>query len=201
MRKRVFLPLAIATLACTGFTKVEAISSKRPYSPKKPISTAPVKSQWRLFTAPDGSFSVLMPGKPKMLSQIQKTFMGEIDLKIFVGQPPAPQEVAYIVTYNEFPYSYAQLVNPQVILNNARDMALKTTQSHLLAQRPIRSSNGHPGKEIEYINTGGKITKNRMYVAEGRLYQVMVIITKKQRRTLSKTIDGYLNSFQVVLKR
>jgi hypothetical protein len=40
-----------------------------------------------------------------------------------------------------------------------------------------------------------------MYVAEGRLYQVMAITTKKQQKTLAKTITGYLNSFHVVLKK
>ncbi len=126
--------------------------------------------------------------------------MGEINLKTFIAQP-LKQQVAYIVVYNDFPYSYGQMANPQLILNNARDMALKTTKSNLISQRSIRSSNGHPGKEIVYINSGGKITKNRMYVAEGRLYQVMAITTKKQQKTLAKTITGYLNSFQVVLKK
>ncbi|MDM9381029.1 hypothetical protein QUB80_09965 [Chlorogloeopsis sp. ULAP01] len=200
MTKRVFLPLIIATLVCSGLQNVEARPPRHQNSKTKPIITQPIKSQWELFTAPDGSFSVLMPGKPKIISQTQKTFMGEIDLQLFVSQP-ANQEVAYIVVYNEFPYSYGQMTNPQAILSNARDMALKTTQSNLIRQRTIRSSNGHPGKEIEYVNAGGKITKNRMYIAEGRLYQVMVITTKKQRNTLSKTLNGYLNSFQVVLKR
>ncbi|MBF2004729.1 MAG: hypothetical protein IGS49_04495 [Chlorogloeopsis fritschii C42_A2020_084] len=200
MTKRVFLPLIIATLVCSGFHNVEARPPKRRISTIKPIITQPIKSEWNLFTAPDGSFSVLMPGTPEIITQTQKTFMGEIDLQLFVGKS-ANQEVAYIVTYNEFPYSYGELTNPQAILSNARDMALKTTKSKLIRQRPIRSSNGHPGKEIEYVNAGGKITKNRMYVAEGRLYQVMVITTKKQRHTLSKTLNGYLNSFQVVLKR
>ncbi len=80
-------------------------------------------------------------------------------------------------------------------------MALKTTKSNLVSQRNIRSSNGHPGKEIQYVNSGGKITKSRMYVAEGRLYQVMAITTRKQHKTLARTITGYLNSFNVVLKK
>lgn len=128
-----------------------------------------------------------------------KTYMGKIDLQVFVAQPPK-QQVAYVVTYNDFPYSYGQIVNPQEVLKNAQYMALKTTQSRLISQHNIRSSNNHPGREIVYINSGGKITKDRMYFADGRLYQVMVITTKKQEPTLSHTITGYLNSFNVVLK-
>jgi hypothetical protein len=160
----------------------------------------PCNPNGRLYTAPDGRFTILMPGNPNRNTEYQKTYMGEITLEIFVAQPPK-QQVAYIVAYNDFPYSYGQMTDPQAVLNNARDMALKTTKSNLISQRNIRSSNNHPGQEIEYINAGGKITKSRMYIAEGRLYQVMAITTKKQQKTLAKTITGYLNSFNVVLKK
>lgn len=199
MTIKVFLPLiAVATFVSSTYTVVEARKPKVAASQAQ-TSDSQV-SQWKLFTAPDGRFTVLMPGMPKRVTQTQKTFMGEINLEIFLGQPPK-QEVAYLVAFNDFPDSYGQMNNPQEILNNAQEMALKTTQSNLVSQRDIRSYNGHPGKEIEYINSGGKITRNRMYFAEGRLYQVMVITTKKQQKYLAKSITGYLNSFNVVLQK
>jgi hypothetical protein len=199
MTKKLLFPLLVATLVCSGFTLAEARQSRsRPQN--KPKVTQPVQSKWRLFTAPDNRFTVLMPGNPKRVTQNQKTFMGEINLEMFVGKP-ANQDVAYVVAFNDFPDSYGQLANTQELLNNARDMALKTTQSNLISQRDIRSSNGHPGKEIEYMNGVGKITRNRMFFAEGRLYQVMVITTKAQQKFLTKSIQGYLNSFNVVLKK
>jgi hypothetical protein len=194
-----FLPLIATTVALNGFAGVEALPSKRPIRHSNTTVSQPVQSSWKIFTAPDGRFTVLMPGTPKMMTQTQKTYMGEIDLQVFVAQPPK-QEVVYLVAYNDFPHSYGQMANPQEILKNAQDMALKTTQSHLVSQCNIRSSNGHPGREIVYVNPGGKITKDRMYFANGRLYQVMAITTKKQQKTLSQTIAGYLNSFHVVLK-
>lgn len=231
MTLKVVLSLIAATLVCSGSMTVEARPPKRASVPaktvvsrkkltvvrktqsqkkptvikrtdskKKLIITEPVQPEWKLFNAPDGRFSVLMPGSPKQEFQTQKTYMGEINLNVFLAQPPK-QEVAYLVVYNEFPHSYGKLTDPEEILNNVRDMALKTTKSNLLNQRNIRSSNGHPGKEIAYINSGGKITRSRIYLADGRLYQVMAITTKKQQKSLAKTITGYLNSFQLVLKR
>ncbi|WP_066379799.1 MULTISPECIES: hypothetical protein [unclassified Anabaena] len=192
-------PTTAATKTPVSSKKTTVAPAKPPVSPKKPVADQPVQPKWQLFTAPDGRFTVLMPGKPIRDIQTQKTYMGEIDLLIFSAQPPR-QEVAYLVVYNDFPYSYAKMNDPQEILNNVRDMALKTTQSNLISQRNIRSSNGHPGKEFSYINAGGKITRTRIYLAEGRLYQVMAITTKKQQQTLAQTITGFLNSFQIVLK-
>ncbi|MFN6495490.1 MAG: hypothetical protein RMX65_000265 [Nostoc sp. DedQUE01] len=206
MTLKSLLPLIAVTFVCGGSVLVEARQTKppaavvKPTVKPKPTVAQPVQPKWKLFTPPDGRFSILMPGSPNRETQFQKTYMGEINLEIFVAQPPK-QQVAYIVTYNDFPYSYGEMSDPQAVLNNARDMAVKTTKSNLISQRNIRSSNNHPGKEIEYINSGGKITKSRMYVAEGRLYQVMAITTKKQQKTLGKTITGYLNSFQIVLKK
>lgn len=199
MTIKIFLPLiAAATFVSSTYTVVEARKPQLPVSQAQTVDAQ--VSQWKLFTAPDGRFTVLMPGMPKRVTQTQKTFMGEINLEVFLGQPPK-QEVAYVVAFNDFPHSYGQMTNPQEILNNAQEMALKTTQSNLIGARDIRSSNGHPGKEIEYINSGGKITRNRMYFAEGRLYQIMVITTKRQQKYLAKSITGYLNSFNVVLQK
>lgn len=207
MTIRSLLPLITATVICSGTILVEARQPKLPsavtkttVSVKKPTVVKSIQPEWKLFKAPDGRFTVLMPGKPQQESQTQKTYMGEINLQVFLAQPPK-QEVAYLVVYNDFPHDYGQMTNPQEILNNVRDMALKTTQGNLISQRSIRSSNGHPGKEIAYINPGGKITRNRIYFADGRLYQVMAITTKKQQKTLAKTITGYLNSFQLVLRK
>jgi hypothetical protein len=178
-----------------------ATNQKKPVIPvKKPTVPKVVQPKWKLFTPPDKSFSVLFPGKPTQKTQVQKTYMGEIQLRIFQAQPPQ-QEVAYIVTYNEFPYDYAKLTSPQEIFNKAQEGALKTTRSTLISQRNIRSSNGQPGRQIEYINPGKNITTTRMYFAEGRLYQVTAIVSQKQQKNLDKTINGYLNSFQVVLRR
>jgi hypothetical protein len=188
----------ISAFVFSGFTDIAASQANK-NSPKK-ASTSQVAAKWKLFTAPDGGFTVLMPGNPKVTSQTQKTFMGEINLQVFVAQPPK-QEVAYVVAFNDFPDSYGKMADPNEVLKNAQAMALKTTQSNLISERSIRSSNGQPGREIEYVNTGGKITKSRMYFAEGRLYQVMVITTSKQKKYLVKSIAGYLNSFNVVLRK
>ncbi|BAZ12679.1 hypothetical protein NIES4071_45110 [Calothrix sp. NIES-4071] len=189
----------VLALATTVETTVAARNERQPSVPK-PNPSELEKFRWKVFTPSDGRFSVLMPGQPKVTSQTQRTFMGEINLQMFIAQPPR-QEVAYVVTFNDFPHSYGQMANSEEVLKNAQEMALKTTKSNLLNQKTIRSSNGHPGREIEYINAGGKITRNRLYFAEGRLYQVMVITTKRQRNFLTKSITGFLNSFNVVLQK
>ncbi len=124
MTIRGLLPLIAATFLCSGSVLVEARPPKRPASQPKPTVAQPVQPKWKLFTAPDGRFTILMPGMPQRETQTQKTYMGEINLEIFVAQPPK-QQVAYLVTYNDFPYSYGQMANPQEILNKAQVYGFK----------------------------------------------------------------------------
>ncbi len=204
MITRLLLSAIAVTFIYSEYALAEVHLSKKPaikptVTHNKPTVPKIVQPKWKVFTSPDGSFSVLMPGKPQREIQIQKTYMGEINLEIFKVQP-AQQEVAYVVTYNNFPDSYAQMHTPQELLNQAQAAALKTTRSTLLSQRNIRSSNNHLGREIEYVDGRGKVTRNRMYIAQDRLYQVIAIVSKKQHQHLAKTITGYLNSFHIVFK-
>lgn len=199
MNSKILLSLIAVTLFSSSNAALAVHLSKPKTSEKKPLVPQIVQPKWRTFTSPDGRFTVLMPGKHKQKTQIQKTYMGKIKLEIFLAQPPQ-QEAAYIVTYNEFPDSYVQMNSPQKIMDEAQYMELTTTQSRLLNQRNIRSSNFHPGREIEYVNAIGKVTKTRMFIAHDRLYKVMAIVSKKQHDSLNKTVTGFLNSFQLVVK-
>lgn len=203
MNSKILLPIILTTLLSNGYVLgQEKLLTKHTSKPKtSPVVTPKiVEPKWRTYTAPDGYFSVLLPGMPKQKKQVQKTYLGIINVEIFSLQP-VYQEVGYVITYNEFPNSYAKMNSPQKIMDEAQYAELKTTQSRLISQRNIRSSNFHPGREIEYVNSIGKVTKMRMFFAHDRLYKVMAITSKEQRPLLAKTIDGYLNSFQIILKR
>jgi hypothetical protein len=97
-----FLPFIAATIVYSGVVAAEVrkskpavSSSKSTVTQKKPTVPQVVQPQWKVFTPPDKGFQILMPGRPKTKTQVQKTYMGEIKLQIFVAQPPE-QEVACI---------------------------------------------------------------------------------------------------------
>lgn len=112
MNSKILLSFIAATFLSSSYAVAGVHLSQPKVVEKKPIVPAVVQPKWRTFTAPDGYFTVLMPGMPKRKTQIQKTYMGKIKLEIFLIQPPQ-QEAAYIVTYNEFPDSYVQMTNPK----------------------------------------------------------------------------------------
>jgi hypothetical protein len=84
MKSKILLSLFAAAFLSSGYA-VAVVNSPQPtISPNKPIVPQIVQPKWRTFTAPDGHFTVLMPGIPKRKTQVQKTYMGKIKLEIFL---------------------------------------------------------------------------------------------------------------------
>lgn len=135
-----------------------------------------------------------MPGNPKRQTQTQNSPVGPIVVNSFVVER-TQEGVAYMVAYSDFPDNLVERVKVKELLDGARDGALRATQSQLVSQRDI-TLNGHPGRELEFVKSE-QITKNRMYVVNDRLYQVMVLTTKEQEKFLTRSIAGFLNSFRL----
>jgi hypothetical protein len=206
MKLRVLLLGIAATLVLIGNYAIEANHTKafargnpvvqrnQPKPPAKKPKPKPA-ARWRRFRFTDGRFSVLFPFPPRQVSQIQKTPLGEVNLEVFTVQPPN-QDVSYVVIYNDFPFSYGQEDNAQLIFDDVQNMSLKTTGSSLVRKQNL-NWNGNPGRELEYTRPKDFVTKHKMYLVDGRLYQVIVKTTREQEEKLSGTINGFLNSLQV----
>jgi hypothetical protein len=59
---------------------------------------------------------------------------------------------------------------------------------------------GYSGREVSYSKPGGEIVKQRIYLIDKRLYEVSVETTKKRQKFLTKSMEGFLNSFNVSSK-
>ncbi|MEB3178914.1 MAG: hypothetical protein VKL59_07795 [Nostocaceae cyanobacterium] len=206
MNIRILLTTIAATLVLLENSPLQANTSKQAVrvnsvmqrNQQKPPAKKPKPkpaARWRRFQFTEGRFSVLFPFKPKQVSQIQKTPLGEVNLEIFSVEPPN-QDVSYVVIYNDFPFSYGQEDNAQLIFDDVQTMALKTTGSSLVKKQNL-NWNGYPGRELEYTRPKDFLTKHKMYLVDGRLYQIIVKTTTEQEKKLSGTISGFLNSLQV----
>lgn len=191
MKLRPLLSSIAATLILSGYSVVQ------PTQAQPPVQLA--QSIWKKFTSTDGRFTILMPGNPKRERQTQNTKIGPINIQSFAVERKQ-EGVAYIVAYADLPNSIAQRANAQKVLDGSREGALRVAQGKLLNQRNI-SLSGYPGREIEFVNPKGLITKNRVYLVNGRLYQIVVVTKQETQKYLSGSIAGFLNSFSLIPRR
>jgi hypothetical protein len=190
-----FLNYSLAVLILSGgYAITQAVSANQP------IIIA--QSIWKLFSAPDSSFRILMPGIPQKTKQTVNTKSGKIELNTFTVERQQ-EEVKYTVGYVDYPSQYIELLTRnnlvQKALDNGRDNLVQKAKGTLINEQKI-TLNSYSGREISYSKPGEKIVKQRIFLVNQRLYQVSVETTKKRQKYLTKSIGGFLKSFNVSAK-
>ncbi len=187
-----FLNYSLVLLVlCGGYPITQTVSANQPAKVAQSI--------WKLFSAPDGSFRILMPGKPEAAKQTVNGKSGNIELNMFTVERQQ-EEVKYAVGYVDYSSEYIELLNRNNLvekaLDNGRDSVVKKAKGTLISEQKI-TLGSYSGREINYSKPGEKIVRQRIYLVDKRLYQVSVETTKKRQKFLTKSMEGFLSSFNV----
>jgi hypothetical protein len=154
----------------------------------EPLSLKKYKSE-------DGNFSIELPGVPKAqrVPVNPENEKGAKQVQYVYGV----DDGAYLVSYQDNP-------NLEEADEKAQAEALKTAQESLgktfgklLSEKPIKLLDKYPGREFEYEIPGQKGRyRSRMYMVDGRLYQVIVV--GAEAFASSKTAEAVLDSFALL---
>jgi len=146
------------------------------------------------FAPKDGRFTVQMPGEPKEQTNKVNTAIGPIDVHMFLSAPDP--NTAYIVGYSDYPEEMMKKSESDKILDGARDGAVKNVNGKLDGEKKI-TIDKHPGRDFQ-IATEHFEGRNRMYLVNARLYQVMVVGSKEF--VTGKDAERFLDSFKLTDK-
>ena len=150
------------------------------------------------YTSPEGRFRAHFPGKPKLSEQTVPTPVGPIVLKIASTADWSRTE--RLVSYADYPVGLIHLGNKDPMLDDACQGMATEARLVILSKMPI-TIDGHPGREVSFESQpghpAGKISgRARVYLVGARLYQAL--IAGPTGRTTPETLDGFLNSFELV---
>jgi hypothetical protein len=191
LRSLLILSLSIGSAAIL-FSAVSAIVRTPPASQSAanpaplPRPTESVKSVWQRFTTLRGNFSVLLPGEPQTTHKAGGVLGFEVN---------RPQDaVIYGVSYMDFPTDPKERQGGIEEVFSGAQVGFEENQHVLVDSRPI-TLQGKPGREMKFTRSDGLTTRCRVYVVDQRLYLVMARTTRE--KYLAKSIEGFLNSFQI----
>lgn len=144
------------------------------------------------YTSDDGRFSILFPGSPQQQTHPVNLPGGEtVTLyQLYVSQEN--DNIAYTVMYNDYPSQYTSGIDPQAILQGARDGA---TKGRTLTDDEVISLNGIPGRAIRATGSDGFTYEAHIYLDGSRLYQVVIVSNKDHPATLT---EEFLSSFKIL---
>lgn len=167
----------LAGLASLGGAK----AAKPPISgAEKPNAEAAkgLGSEWKPFTSPGGTFTILLPGEPREIATKVATPAGQIDVKYYVVQRGAT--AVFVVAATQFP-PIAAKVDPDAVLEGSKNgMVLQLAGAKVVEEKKFLFD-GAAGRDLVVeIPKGGKAPiamklKCRILFLNGTLYQIQAI--------------------------
>lgn len=140
------------------------------------------QSKWQQFSSIAGKFTVSLPGKPIEKSETDEDGSVANNFTVVDG------ETVYLVTYSDLVEEVNQ-VSPKEIFDAVCEGY--TADGDKLVGKQEVELNGYPGRVVELNTTDGMVGKASIYLAEKRLYQLIVISPAKEEG------KQFFESFQI----
>jgi len=142
-----------------------------------------------------GRFTIQMPGKADEQISKMHTFVGPIDLHLFIFSPDS--NTAYMASYGDYPEEIIKNSNSDKMLNGSRDGIVKSINGKLDREKKI-TIDKHPGRDITIV-TDKAAVHERLYLVNCRLYQLVVASTSKEF-VAGKDAEKFLDSYKLTDK-
>ena len=186
MKIKVFLQLFLTTFLLSGYPTIKGVQANPPFQIAQSI--------WKPFSSSEGGFTVLLPGIPTEENKSVDTKFGSITVHTFYVR--RNNESLYAVAYSDLPDSISANSNEiNQLLAEAPSGFSEGAEGRLVNQEPISLGN-FPGREFRLELSEGAIARGRFFLVNRRLYQV--VVGTNNERNLTKSIQGFLNSFQLI---
>ena len=145
-------------------------------------------SRWRKFESSHGTFAVMFPGIPIETKRTIRTEMGNVASTRFTMVDGT--SVTYDVMYNDYPKAGIIKVNPQKLLDAARDGLVNQTKGRLVAEKRI-TVGGVTGRDEEILGPDGTRYWARLVLVRNRLYQLMAIAQPPAQADTQAFFDSF----------
>ena len=148
------------------------------------------KMEFKPFHSEKGRFTIQIPGKPEEKSQEIDSGTGKTHLYMVTVE--INKDLAFLVTYNDYEKEIAD-EDPQTVLKRVRD-GNAGEDGKLLEDKEGKFSIANIPSRSLLIQKGDLFMRNEVILAKNRLYQIMMVSTKKEDVT-GESAKKYYDSF------
>jgi hypothetical protein len=129
---------------------------------------------------------VLLPAEPEMMTQ---KLPNGVPLRMYLARSA---NALFIVATMDLPESANESEEKlQERLDTARDLAVQNSKGKLLKETRIKLANKHPGREaLIELPSGQGVVRQRIYLADGRMYQLMIVGSPEAANAAGKFLDS-----------
>jgi len=152
---------------------------------------------WIKYNSPEGRYSVLFPGEPKLSTQDTTAATGE-KMPQYLAMS-SDSDAVYMVGY------FDSAPNMTFSFDKARDGFVAAVKGTLLGEKAV-SLDGNPGRELKVLakisDADELIMMVRFFQAGMRIYVIQLIVPKSSEAAISAEKNvNYFDSFQITKPR
>ena len=152
---------------------------------------------WIKYDSPEGRYSVLFPGEPKLTTQDTTAATGEKMLQYLAMS--SDSGAVYMVGY------FDSAANMTFSFDKARDGFVAAVKGTLLGEKAV-SLDGNPGRELKVLakisEADELIMMVRFFQAGMRIYVIQLIVPKSSEAATSAEKNvNYFDSFRIIKPR
>lgn len=146
------------------------------------------RPEFKEFVSAEGGYKVLMPGTPKEQTQNKDG----INIKLYTVEE---RNGGYMVSHTDAVLApKIHDMELQARLDGSRDGMMKGANAQLKQETKITLANTHQGRELRGEVPGKGFMRARIFIFNGRLYQLMVV-GKNEAYVTSEDATRFLDSF------
>jgi hypothetical protein len=146
---------------------------------------------WQTYVAPDGTFSIELPGKAAVETK-QVPLEGGSFATLHLINAAATSNRAYTCSFVDF--NKADQRSPDQILESARDGSLRKVEGTLLTQNQF-ALRGFPGLQFQAHARGNSVMDSRIVLVDKRLYMITAVASSG--RAEPKVVQRMFDSFKL----
>jgi hypothetical protein len=140
----------------------------------------------------DGKVKVLLPAAPELMTQ---KLPNGVPVKMYLAKGTSALYIVAAMDLGETVNETEEKLQER--LDNARDLTVHNAKGKLVKETRIKLAGKYPGREvlIELPSAQG-VARQRTYIAEGRMYQVIIVGCKEAVNAAGAT--KFLESLSVM---
>lgn len=144
------------------------------------------------YYSQDGRFKIGFPGEPTVFTEKVPTEVGELDMTSFIWEKYSGE--AYMASFTDYPAGLLKGVQPEELLQSAKDGILENMQTRPSAEEP-RKLGDYPGMYFKAANDDISVVY-LMYMVDNRLYQL--VVSRSGQYPDEDAANTFLLSFELV---
>jgi hypothetical protein len=184
-------PTQASTTAATAPSEATPTIATPTTQPSEATPTDAPADTGIVFTPSDGTFSVSLPGQPKLTTQTYKTAAGDAPANIWTYE--VSNDLAYFVVEAAYPKGSMSGVASSSIFDGAINGMVNTTAGASIKATADTTRQGHAGRTFS-ISTPAADLKGALYIVGDDMYMVYAGYTSAISDLT--VVDSFLDSFE-----